>query len=383
MNDEWIALTDPDMSLAEIEAVSAVLKSPRVSAGPRVEDFEAEFASWLGRSYGVAVASGTLGMMLCLRALGIKPGDEVVAPAYSWHQVAHAIALTGATPVFADIDYWSGTMAPDKAAAKIGERTRAIVAGNVNGHPAAWNEYRQLAARHGLKLIEDSTEALGSRYQGKLVGSFGDLALFDFSQPSALTCGEGAMVVTDDPDLASELRYYRSRGLDQRQSISIASRVPHQAPMSDLAAALGLTQLERLDEILARRKRVESYYLQHIQTFEGIKPPYISPEVDEIHWMVFLVHLGTRFTRSDRNRIVEDLGTAQVEAAAFCNPLHQQFFYGSLGYRKGDLFVTEKIADRAVALPFHAHLSDEEVAFVVQTAKDSSINIGAGSAIYL
>lgn len=383
MNDEWIALTDPDMSLAEIEAVSAVLKSPRVSAGPRVEDFEAEFASWLGRSYGVAVASGTLGMMLCLRALGIKPGDEVVAPAYSWHQVAHAIALTGATPVFADIDYWSGAMAPEKAAAKIGERTRAIVAGNVNGHPAAWNEYRQLAARHGLKLIEDSTEALGSRYQGKLVGSFGDLALFDFSQPSALTCGEGAMVVTDDPDLASELRYYRSRGLDQRQSISIASRVPHQAPMSDLAAALGLTQLERLDEILARRKRVESYYLQHIQTFEGIKPPYISPEVDEIHWMVFLVHLGTRFTRSDRNRIVEDLGTAQVEAAAFCNPLHQQFFYGSLGYRKGDLFVTEKIADRAVALPFHAHLSDEEVAFVVQTAKDSSINIGAGSAIYL
>lgn len=383
MDEDWIALTDPDMSLAEIEAVAEVLKSPRVSAGPKVEAFEDEFAAYVGRRYGVAVASATVGTMLCLRALGIKPGDEVIAPSFSWHQVAHAIALVGATPVFADIDYWSGAMAPDKAAAKITERTRAILACNSNGHPADWNAYRKLAQQHGLKLIEDSTEALGSRYQGKLVGSFGDMALFDFSQPSALTCGEGAMVLTDDPDLATELRYHRSRSLADRTSVSIGSRVPHQAPMSDLAAALGLAQLERLDEILARRKRVESYYLEHIQTFEGIKPPYISPEVDEIHWMVYLVHLGTRFTRSDRNRIVEDLGTAQVEAAAFCHPLHQQFFYSGYGYKKGDLFVTEKIADRCIALPFHAHLSDEEVAFIVQTAKDSSVNIGAGSAIYL
>lgn len=382
MDEGWINLTDPDMSLAEIDAVSAVLKSPRLSAGPRLEAFEDEFAEYVGRRYGIAVSSGTLGLMLSLRALGIGPGDEVIAPAYSWHQIAHAITLVGATPVFAEIDYWSGCLAPDKAALKVGHRTRAIVAGNSNGHPAAWKEFRELATTHGLTLIEDSTEAVGSRYQGRLVGGFGDLALFDFSQPSALCCGEGGMIVTDDPDLASELRYYRSRPLDQRFSISIASRVPHQAALSDVTAALGLAQLHRIDEILARRKRVESFYLKHIQSFEGIKPPYLAPEIDEVHWMLFLVHLGTRFTRSARNQILDDLATESIEAAAFCNPLHLQYFYTALGHKKGDLKVTEKIADRSLALPFHAHVSEDQVSFIVQTAKDSSVNVGAGAAIY-
>jgi len=382
MDEPWISLTDPDMSRAEIDAVSAVLQSPRLSAGPRVEAFEDEFADYVGRRYGIAVASGTLGLMLSLRALGIGPGDEVIASAYSWHQIAHAIALVGATPVFAEIDYWSGCLAPDKAAQKIGPRTRAIIAGNSNGHPAAWNEFRELAQARGVTLIEDSTEAVGSRYQGRLVGGFGDLALFDFSQPSALCCGEGGMIVTDDPDLASELRYYRSRPLEQRFSISIASRVPHQVAPSELTAALGLAQLHRLEEILARRKKVETYYLSQIQSFEGIKPPYLAQEVDEVHWMLFLVHLGTRFTRSARNQILDDLATEAIEAAAFCNPLHLQYFYTGLGHKKGDLRVTEKIADRSVALPFHAHLSEDQVSFIVQTAKDSSVNVGAGAAIY-
>lgn len=382
MEQDWITLTDPDISTHELAAVTNVLKSPRVSAGPVVEHFEDAFAESIGRRYGLAVSSGTIALMVSLRALGIGPGDEVIASAYSWHQIAHAIVLVGATPIFADIDYWSGTMAVDKAAARITPNTRAIVVGNTNGHPAAWGPFRALAMEHGIKLIEDSTEAIGSRYQGQLVGSFGDLAIFDFSQPSALVCGEGAMIVTDDPSLASELRYHRSRGLDERFSIAIASRVPYQAPISDMSAALGLAQLDRLDEILARRKCVEGYYSEHIQSFEGIKPPYIAPEVDEVHWMVYVVHLGTRFTRSARNQIVDDLATAEVEVPAYCNPLHLQYFYGTLGYKKGDLFVTEKIADRSLALPFHAHLDDDTIQFIVATTKDSSINVGAGAAIY-
>ncbi len=383
MEQDWIKLSDPDISTAEFDALKAVLASPCLSAGPRVEAFENEFASYLGRTYGIAAASGTIALMLALRALGIKPGDEVIASAYSWHQIAHAIALVGATPVFADIDYWTGTLAPAKAEAKITGRTRAIVAGNCNGHPAAWAGFRQLARQYNLKLIEDSTEALGSRYQGRQVGNFGDIAIFDFSQPSALCCGEGAMLVTDDPALASELHYVRNRQTADRFSIAIASRVPHQAGMSDITAALGLAQLERLDEILLRRKRVESYYLEHVQFFEGIKPPYIAPEVEEVHWMLYLVHLGTRFTRTMRNQIIDDMATEEVEAAAWCQPLHQQFFYSRYGCKRGDLFLTEKIADRSIALPLHAHLTDDEVHFIVQTAKDSSINVGAGTAIYL
>lgn len=382
MEDDWIALTDPDISTHELAAVTKVLKSSRLSAGPVVEQFEDAFAESLGRCYGIAVASGTIGLMVSLRSLGIGAGDEVIASAYSWHQIAHAIVLVGATPVFADIDYWSGTLSVEKAAAKITPKTRAIVVGNTNGHPAAWEPFRALANEHGLKLIEDSTEAIGSRYKGKVVGTFGDLAIFDFSQPSALCCGEGAMIVTDDHDLASELRYHRSRGLDERFSIAIASRVPYQASISDMTAALGLAQLDRLDEILARRKRVESYYEEHILAFEGIKPSYVAPDVDEVHWMSFVVHLGTRFTRSGRNQIVDDLATEQVEVLAYCNPLHLQYFYGTLGHKKGDLFVTEKVADRSLALPFHAHLDSDTVHFIVTTTKDSSINVGAGAAIY-
>lgn len=380
--EDWIVLTDPDISQTELDAVAEVLKSSRISAGEVVEKFEDAFAESLDRRYGIAVANGTAALMVALRALGIGPGDEVIASAYSWHQIAHAIVLVGATPVFADIDYWSGTMAVDKAAAKITPRTRALLVGNTNGHPAAWRPFRALADLHGLKLIEDSTEAIGSRYHGELVGTFGDLAIFDFSQPSALVCGEGAMIVTDDHQLASELRYTRSRSLDERFSISIAGRVPYQASMSDMAAALGLAQLDRLDEIQARRKRVESYYSEYIQSFEGIKPAYVAPEVDEVHWMVYLIHLGTRFTRSARNQIVDDLLTAQIEVPAFCNPLHLQYYYSTLGYRKGDLFVTEKIADRSLSLPFHAHLDKDTVLFIVTTTKDSSINVGAGAAIY-
>ena len=382
MEQDWIALTDPDISSHELAAVADVLKSSRLSAGPVVERFEAEFAESLGRSYGIAVASGTTALMVSLRAMGIGPGDEVIASAYSWHQIAHAIVLVGATPIFADIDYWSGTLAVDKAEAKITPHTRAIVAGNTNGHPAAWEPLRALANAHGIRLIEDSTEAIGSRYKGGLVGTFGDLSIFDFSQPSAMVCGEGGMIVTDDPDLASELYYHRSRRLDERFSISIGSRIPHQAAISDMTAALGLAQLDRLEEILARRKRVEDYYSRYIQSFEGIKPSYVAPEVDEVHWMVYVIHLGTRFTRSARNQIVDDLATAEIEAAAYCNPLHLNYFYGNLGYRKGDLFVTEKVSDRSLALPFHGHLYDDTIEFIVTTAKDSSVNVGAGAAIY-
>lgn len=382
-SEDWIRLTDPDITPSEMQAVLTALRTSRLSQGPLTEQFEAAFADYLGRTYGVAVSSGTAGLALVLRALDIGPGDEVIASPYSWHQIAHAITLVGAQPVFVDMDYWSGTIQADKVAAKITLRTKAILAGNTNGHPAPWNALRELADSRGLRLIEDSTEAIGSRYRGRLTGSFGDFSIFDFSQPSALVCGEGGMIVTDDPVLASELHYLRSHSLDDRFSVSVGSRVPGHSNLSDLAASLGLAQLERLDEILAQRKVVEGYYLDHIQAFEGIKPPYLGTDVDEVHWFLYVVHLGTRFTRSARNQIVEDMATEKVEAAAYCNPMHTQFHYGRLGFKRGDFLVTEKIADRSIALPFHGHLTDEEVMFIVSTAKDSSINIGAGAAIYL
>ncbi len=186
MKTTWLPLSDPDISEIELEAVREALLSPRLSAGPVVEEFEAAFAQYLGRKHAIAVSSGEIALLLTLQAYGIGQGDEVVTSAHSFRETVHAIALTGARPVFADIDYWAGTIAPDKAAACLTERTRAIIASNANGHPAPWDNLRELAKGAGVVLIEDSTEAIGSVYKGSRVGSFGDCAIFDFSQPGAL-----------------------------------------------------------------------------------------------------------------------------------------------------------------------------------------------------
>lgn len=387
MDVETIALCESSISSQGISLVEAVLESGRWGDGPMLESFEQGFARWVGRRYAVAVGSGTLGTWIALRAMGIGPGDEVVCASHTWHQVAQAITLAGATPVFADINYWSGCLSAEKAALKITPATKAILAGNTNGHPAAWKALRELADAHGLKLIEDSTEALGSRYLGRNVGTFGDVSVFDFSMPSALCTGEGGMLLTDDETLAIELRYLRQRRLSDRASVSIGSRVPLQAGMSELTAALGLAQLADLDDRLLQRKQVEAWYHAEMQSFEGVKPPYLAEDVDEVHWMLYVVHLGKRFGASARTQMIEDMKSCGVETAAYSHPLHQQFFYmnatGAVGHQRGVLPDTDRIGDRALALPLHTGLDADQVKYIVKTLKDTATNVGAGAAIYL
>ena len=241
---------------------------------------------------------------------------------------------------------------------------------------------RELADAHGLFLVEDSSEAIGSRHKQGTVGSFGDVAIFDFAQPGVICCGGGGIAVTDDMDLAMAIRRLRSRTTDERGSVSATVDAPFGAAMNEITAALALSQLSRIDVLLERRRGVQSMYDGFMQSFEGIKPPYVSPDVEEVHWFLYVVHLGTRFSRSSRDAILEDMHTEAVEALAYSSPLHLQRAYRELGWKKGDLFVTEKVADRAVALPFHAHLTPEQIAFIVARLKDASINSGAGAAIY-
>lgn len=380
---EVIHFADPDLSSEELEGVAAVLRSPELGHGRVVEAFERAFAARVGRTHAIAVPSGTIGLYLVLRALDIGGGDEVIAAPYAWHQIAWAVPHAGAALALADIDYWTGSLAPDKAAARIGPQTKAILATNVNGHPAAWGPLEALAAEHGLALIEDATESFGSRYADRLVGGFGVCAIFDFASPAAICCGEGGMVVTDDAKLAARLRHFRAHRLEDRHSVVVGAFPALRATMSNLTAALGLVQLMRADDLLVRRKAIEAIYLEEIQSFEGIKPPYVAPEASEVHWFTYTVHLGTRFQKQARDDIVEDLRTAGIAAAAYCRPLHRQPYFMERGLRRGALPVADRISDRAIALPFHAHLTPDQIKFIVKTAKDSSVNVGAGAAIYL
>jgi dTDP-4-amino-4,6-dideoxygalactose transaminase len=383
MSANLIPLSDPDMSQNELDSVIEVLSSSSITSGDAVAAFEEAFAKYVGRKYAVAVASGTMGLMLVLDAYRIGAGDEVIASPHSFREITHGITLRGAFPIFADIDYWSGNLVPDKAERKISPKTKAIVVTNVNGHPAQWSEFRDIATRHNLILIEDSSEAIGSIYKGAMVGTFGDCSIFDFSQPGPLICGEGGMIVTDDIDVLMAIRRHRSHRLEERASVVVGMSPSYNGGMSNLSAALGLCQLNRLELILERRKRSEFWYFDYVKSFEGIKDPYIGPDVSEVHWFLYTVHLGTRFSRSSRDSIIEDLRKEEIESAAYSVPLHLQPHYFELGYRKKDFLVTEKVADRAVVLPFHAHLTEDQIAFIVGSMKDASINIGAGAEITL
>lgn len=377
-----IALCDPDITQAELRAVVETLHQANLGAGTMVATFEERFAEYLGRGHAIAFASANLAMLALGKALRLGPGCEVVLPALSWHQAGHAFSWLGASCVFADIEYWSGTLAPPKAQAVCTPRTRILMAGNTLGHPADWPALRELARQHDLFLLEDSTEALGSALQGTMVGGFGDATLFDFSTPQAITMGDGAVLSTDDATLAHALRQERHVPVTARRSVVASGVAPLQATISELQGALGVAQLERLNTILARRAEVVAWYWEALQSFEGIKDPFCAPGVDVLHRPIYGVHLGARFTGSAVAQIVEDLRGAGIEAVLYPPAMHRQRLYLSAGEQVARLPKTDQIAPRLVVLPLHTHMTEEDVAFIVATLKDATVNIGAGAAIY-
>ena len=377
-----IPLCDPDITQAELRAVVETLHQANLSAGTMVSTFEEHFARHLGRGHAIAFASANLAMLALGKALHLGPGCEVVLPALSWHQVGHAFSWLGASCVFADIEYWSGTLAPPKAQAACTPRTKVLMAGNTLGHPADWPALREVAGQHDLFLLEDSTEALGSVLQGTMVGCFGDAALFDLSTPQAITTGEGAMLVTDDTALAHALRQERHIPVTARRSVVASGTAPLQATMSEMQGALGIAQLQRVEAILARRAAVVSWYWEALQSFEGIKDPFCAPGVDELHRPMYGVHLGTRFTGSAVAQITEDLRGAGIEAVLYPPAMHRQRLYLGAGEEVARLPKTDQIAPRLVVLPLHTHMTEEDVSFIVGTLKDATVNVGAGAAIY-
>ncbi|MBI5136978.1 MAG: DegT/DnrJ/EryC1/StrS family aminotransferase [Nitrospirae bacterium] len=377
--DTLIPLSWPDLGDAETDTLARLATSARFGGGAVLLPFEAAFATATGRVHAVGVSGGTVGLWLTLMAWGIGAGDEVIVSPFTWHRISDAVPLAGATAVFGEIDYWRCTLDPAKLAQRITPRTRAIVAANTNGHPADWDGLRALADRHGLLLIEDSTEAVGSTYKGRPVGSFGDVAIFDLGGPGPFATGGAALVVLDDAARARALRDLRSgRGGRRMAEVPSVGAVPN-----DLACALALVQLGRLGEILGRRRQVARTYHEKMKSFEGIKDPYTAPDVTAVHWFLYVVHLGTRFGKGARDAIIEDLAGQAVEAAPFCHPAHLEPFHAAQGGARGTCPIAEKNGDRALALPFHARLSADDVAFVVDTLKDASVNVGAGASIYL
>ena len=360
MTRQTIPLASPDITKAEIQtvtqAVEAMLRSGQLSFGPHLKEFEAAVAERAGRKYGIGVNSGTSGLHLCIRALDITEGDEVITTPFSFIATANCVLFERAKPVFVDIDPETYNMDPAAIEAAITPRTKAILPVEVFGNPAHFDTYEQIAKKHDLLLIEDCCEALGANLNGRPAGSYGQCGVFAFYPNKQITTGEGGLVVTDSEkirDLCVSLRN-QGRGTDAWLS---HARLGYNYRMSELTAALGATQMQRLDEILQRRRQVAEMYNQALADIDQIHLPPMAGD-PEASWFVYVIRLADEFTQQQRDAILAKLREAGIGCNPYFVPIHlQRYIMETLGTKKGDFPVTERIAARTIALPFFGKLA--------------------------
>ena len=359
-----IPLSAPDITDAEIDAVTAVLRTNRLSLGPKLAEFESAFARYIGTAHAVAVSSGTAGLHLCIRALALGPGDEVIVPSFTFIAAANAIRYERATPVFVDIDPVTLNASPALIEAAVTPRTRAILAVHTFGVPADMRAILDIARRHNLLVIEDACEAIGASLGNQRVGSFGDAAVFAFYPNKQITTGEGGMVVTRNPALADRIRALRNQGRYPSDDWLQHSELGYNYRLSELACALGLAQLQRIDSILAARAAVARRYHERLADLPLTLPPLDLPNAT-ISWFVYVVRLHDRFSQAQRDALLESLISNGIGCARYFAPIHKQPAYAdwsSLG-----LPVTESIAAHTLALPFFNRLTAEQQDFACAT----------------
>jgi perosamine synthetase len=376
-----IPLSRPDITELEIDLVAQTLRSGRLSIGPMQERFEKLVAARAGCRHAVACSSGTSGLHMLVRALGIGHGDEVITTPFSFIASANCILFEGATPVFVDICPKSLNMDPGLVERAITPRTRAILAVETFGNPTYMDAYAQIAARYELPLIEDSCEALATSYKGRPCGSFGRAGVFGFYPNKQITTGEGGMIVTDDQNLADLCRSMRSqgRGIAPQSGMEAAhdprtvgawlrhERLGYNYRLSEINAALGVGQMRRLDDILRRRQRVADLYMKRLMASPSIILPTIDPDT-VMSWFVFVVRLETGYTAEERDRIIAGMRNHDVGAADYFPCIHLQPFYRErFGFHPGMFPIAESVSHRTIALPFHNMLTEREVDIVCQT----------------
>ncbi|HUU83865.1 MAG TPA: DegT/DnrJ/EryC1/StrS family aminotransferase [Phycisphaerae bacterium] len=356
-----IPLARPDVTQREIDAVVAVLETPDLSLGPKLDEFERRFAEYCGTAQAVACSSGTAALHLLVRAFGIGPGHEVITTPFSFVASANCALFEGARPVFADIDADTWNIDPRRVAAAVTDRTKAVIPVDVFGQVADLDPILELARSRGLKVIEDSCEAVGGRYKGKRAGSIGDAGTFGFYPNKQITTGEGGMIVTDDEDVAGLVRSMRNQGRGTDGGWLAHCRLGYNFRLSDINCALGIVQLERIDEILANRRRVAELYLKRLADETRVRTQRIIDDV-EMSWFVFVVRLADEYAPQARDEILVRLREEGIGCSNYFAPIHLQPFYvEQFGYREGDFPVAEALSARTIALPFHAGLTESDI----------------------
>jgi len=369
-SEQPIPLSSQDISKAEIDAVTAVLRSDRLSIGPRLERFEAALAARVGRRHGIGVNSGTSGLHLCVRALGLGEADEVISTPFSFIATTNCLLYERVRPVFVDIDPHSYNLDPDAVESAITPRTRALLPVEVFGNTAHFDRYEQIARRRGLAMIEDCCEALGAQLNGRRAGGFGDCGVFAFYPNKQITTGEGGLIVTNDDRIAELCRSMRNQGRAGDDWLSHA-RLGYNYRLDELSAALGEAQLSRLDDLLQRRREAAELYNRRLGGLEELRLPPMAGQADA-SWFVYVVRLADRFTQADRDSVLARLRSEGIGCNNYFAPIHlQPFIREMLGTREGDFPVTERVAARTIALPFFTQINESQIDRVCQVLKDS------------
>ena len=366
-----VYLSRPDITDKEVEAVCAVLRTPNLSLGPKVPEFEAAFAEYIGRKRAVAVNSGTSGLFLCASALGIGQGDEVITTPFTFIASSNTIMMTGAKPVFVDIDPKTLNIDPAKIEYKVTKKTKAIMPVEAFGSPADFDKICKIAERHNLTILEDSCEALGSELKGKKAGTFGKMSVFAFYPNKQITTGEGGMILTDDDDLADMCVSLRNQGRDKGGSWLSHERLGYNFRISDINCALGIVQLSRIDEIKAKRAAVAKWYQEMLAGDDRLIVPSEPPGCT-ISWFVFVVRLTDSFSQKQRDGILEAMRAKGIQVSNYFSPVHlQPFMAEQFGFKKGDFPVTESVAEHTIALPFYNNLAKDDISLVCKTLKET------------
>lgn len=388
-----IPMSGPDITSAEIDAVEAVLRTPYLSIGPRIAEFEERFAEYIGTRHAIGVSSGTAGLHLAVIAASVGEGDLVLTTPFSFVASANCILYERGIPIFVDIDPKTLNIDPALLASAVNDLKRgndgakrwlpqnmrrsssavgqlkAILPVDVFGQPADYDPISQVSDRHGLVIIEDACEAVGAEYKGRKAGTLGDVAVFGFYPNKQMTTAEGGIMVTDRSDWAALFRSLRNQGRDESGTWLNHVRLGYNYRLDEMSAALGLSQLRRIETLLQKRAQVAQMYNERLENIVGVSIPHLATTSTRPSWFVYVVRLAPEI---DRNAVMSRLQAKGISCRPYFTPIHLQPFYAEkFGYGPGDFPVTEAVARSALALPFHNHLDEATVDLVCDTLRQA------------
>jgi dTDP-4-amino-4,6-dideoxygalactose transaminase len=362
-----VPLSAPDITDAEIAAVTQVLRSGRLSLGPQLEAFESAIAQYTGAQHAVGVSSGTAGLHLAIRALGLKEGDEVILPSFTFIAAANVLLCERITPVFVDVDAATLNLDPSLVESAITPRSRALLVVHTFGVPAALDDLKLISHRNNLLLLEDACEAFGAEYSGKRVGSLADAGVFAFYPNKQITTAEGGVFITQNESLAARVRSLRNHGRTESADWLQHAELGYNYRLSELHAALGAAQMRRIDAILARREEIARGYTERLSGTAGITLPPLDLPNRRISWFVYVVRLQEKYSQEDRDRIVKQMASRGIGAGRYFAPIHLQPPYRRLDHRP--LPVTEAIGARTIALPLFNRITEAQLDEVAETLR--------------